>query len=167
MQILQKLHQGKLSNDISLFPGTNTANRTKFYQVLWQELLTLSNRSRNYYKDKKSAELSTYIDSLFASPQEQGNADAMQVDSSPQQPQQPQQQQPQQKNLSVRSSSPSRFGSNGGDLTHTGQSLEQVRKRRKFSHRPDPFESAEKNSLFSMFWNSKLNQIPSEKKDVL
>merc|ERR1712137_239107 len=160
LQILQKLYQGSQTNDATYFPGTNTATRTNFYQALWQELVNLSHRSKRFYKDSKSPELSKYIDSLVAtSTGSPVGPEPMQVDSSPQQKSLQKPNQPQH-------TSGLASGSNSGDLTHTGSSLEQERKRRKFAHRPDPFENTDKSSLFSTYWNAKISKIPP-KKNVL
>lgn len=153
--ILQKLYKGWQTNNVALFPDTNPNNRENLYKLLWNELVTLSTRSKKYYGDNKSSKLSSYIDSLFDPEEkteevEEQKSDAMEIDNT-------------LETRNIRKSSPTRSGSNSGDLTHSGATLEEERKRRNFTQRPNPFDSVDNQSLFSTFWNSKLSKIPASK----
>lgn|SRR3990167_2752477 len=148
--IMRSIMTAKQTNEISYFPNTTAPIRKQSYDNLLMELTLLCNRSKTLFANEK-AELFTLFEKSISTPVN---------------PELPADQQPTNKSNTTdtqttphRSNSPTRSGSNAGDLTHSGSTLEQERKRKKFNNNSDPFEFVDSNSLFATFWGNKLNHI--------
>lgn len=158
--ILHKLYQAYQTNDSTYIPGTSNENRSKVYHILWRELIQLAQRSKSFHKGK-STELYDLVMKILQSSTSQESTDVVMTEGSSRTPPNDSPLQSTQK-----IPSPTATGNrpqnrpnpniNSGDLTHSGSTLEQEKKRRKFSHFNDPFEGVDNDSLFSTFWHGKL-----------